>query len=197
VIRLIIVARSPVVRAGLESLSGSHPELRLAGSFPDFTNVEDIPADVLLAACSIPEIPLPAQPLPAVVLTADEQPAWTVEAIKLGVRALLPRNASQEQILAAILAAASGLATIHPEDLDALAGASVQTVSGDDVELTPRELEVLRMMADGAANKTIAWKLGISEHTVKFHVASILARLGAGTRTEAVTMGIRRGWIMV
>ncbi|HEY1339437.1 MAG TPA: response regulator transcription factor, partial [Bryobacteraceae bacterium] len=63
--------------------------------------------------------------------------------------------------------------------------------------LTPRELEVLRMMADGAANKIIAWKLGISEHTVKFHVASILTKLNAGTRTEAVTMGIRRGLVLV
>jgi two-component system, NarL family, response regulator YdfI len=196
VIRLIIVARSPVVRAGLESLSGSHPEFRLAGSFPDFASVEDVPADVLLAACSIAEIPLLERALPVVVLTPDERPAWTAEAVKLGARALLPQEASQEQILAAVLAAASGLAAIDPEDLDALAGASVQPVSGD-VELTPRELEVLRMLAEGAANKAIAWKLGISEHTVKFHVASILARLGAGTRTEAVTMGIRRGWILV
>jgi len=63
--------------------------------------------------------------------------------------------------------------------------------------LTPRELEVLRMMAEGAANKNIAWKLGISEHTAKFHVASILTKLNASTRTEAVTMGIRRGLILL
>jgi DNA-binding CsgD family transcriptional regulator len=63
--------------------------------------------------------------------------------------------------------------------------------------LTPRELEVLRMLAEGAANKTIAWKLEISEHTAKFHVASILAKLNAGTRTEAVTQGVRRGLILL
>ena len=53
------------------------------------------------------------------------------------------------------------------------------------------------MLAEGAANKTIAWKLAISEHTVKFHVASILAKLGASTRTEAVTVGIRKGLVLL
>ena len=61
--------------------------------------------------------------------------------------------------------------------------------------LTPREIEVLRMIADGASNKIIAWKLGISDHTVKFHVTSILSKLNAGSRTEAVTLGVRLGLI--
>jgi DNA-binding CsgD family transcriptional regulator len=63
--------------------------------------------------------------------------------------------------------------------------------------LTPREIEVLAMLADGVGNKTIAWRLGISEHTVKFHVGSILAKLNASSRTEAVTLGIRQGLIML
>jgi DNA-binding CsgD family transcriptional regulator len=70
--------------------------------------------------------------------------------------------------------------------------------SGNHAEvlaLTAREREVLRMMADGDANKEIAWKLAISENTVKFHVASILAKLGAATRTEAVTIGLRKGLV--
>ena len=61
--------------------------------------------------------------------------------------------------------------------------------------LTPRELEVLRLMADGASNKIIAHRLGISDHTVKFHVASILSKLNAGTRTEAVMLGVRQGLV--
>ena len=61
--------------------------------------------------------------------------------------------------------------------------------------LTPREIDVLRLLADGASNKLIAHKLGISDHTVKFHVASILSKLHAGTRTEAVTQGVRMGMI--
>jgi NarL family two-component system response regulator YdfI len=63
------------------------------------------------------------------------------------------------------------------------------------VVLTPREIEVLGLMADGASNKIIAHKLGISDHTVKFHVTSILSKLNAGTRTEAVTLGVRMGLV--
>lgn len=69
------------------------------------------------------------------------------------------------------------------------------TAKRPSTPLTPREVEVLRMLADGASNKAIAWKMGISEHTVKFHVASILTRLNVGTRTEAVTAGVRLGLI--
>ena len=74
---------------------------------------------------------------------------------------------------------------------------SPTTTNDGAAALTPRELEVLRMMADGAANKIIAWKLGVSEHTAKFHVASILAKLGAASRTEAVTIGIRKGMVLL
>jgi DNA-binding NarL/FixJ family response regulator len=63
--------------------------------------------------------------------------------------------------------------------------------------LTPREIEVLRMMAEGAANKAIAFRLHISEHTAKFHVASILSKLNASTRAEAVAIGIRKGLILI
>ena len=65
----------------------------------------------------------------------------------------------------------------------------------DPSPLTPREIEVLRMMADGASNKIIAHKLGISDHTVKFHVTSILSKLNAGSSTEAVMLGVRKGLV--
>lgn len=63
------------------------------------------------------------------------------------------------------------------------------------VSLTPREIEVLHLLADGASNKIIAHRLGISDHTVKFHVTSILSKMNAGTRTEAVTLGVRMGLV--
>ncbi len=72
---------------------------------------------------------------------------------------------------------------------------SVQPVDRAPTPLTPRETEVLRMVSNGESNKAIAWKLGISEHTAKFHVASILSKLNAGSRTEAVTLGVRLGLI--
>jgi DNA-binding CsgD family transcriptional regulator len=63
--------------------------------------------------------------------------------------------------------------------------------------LTPREREVLDMLASGLSNKEIAWRMKISEHTVKFHVASVFAKLDVSTRTEAVMQGIRRGLVMM
>jgi len=148
---------------------------------------------VVLAALPLSEVSAPSDGYaPAYVLLADT--AWTAEAVRLGVRAILPRDASAAEIMAAVESAAAGLAVIRPDDLAPLLPAAV---SAEPSNLTPRELEVLRMLAEGAANKAIAFALDISEHTVKFHVASILSKLNAGTRTEAVAIGLRRGLVML
>jgi DNA-binding NarL/FixJ family response regulator len=186
VIRVRVRAPSAVVQAGLEALMASSPAISLTDSLPD----------VVLSAIPLEEL----SSAPAIVLLADESPAsWTQEALRMGVRAVLPRDASAAEILAAVEAAAAGMVVIDPRELESLLAASpvpAQT-SGETPPLTARELEVLRMMADGAANKTIAWKLNISEHTAKFHVASILSKLNASTRTEAVTIGIRKALILI
>jgi len=145
-------------------------------------------ADVLLAA--IPLLELEAGP-PIVLLGGS---AWSTEALRLGVRAMLPPDAPSGEIVAAIHAAASGLAAVDPRDLE---GWLPRIPARETGPLTPREMEVLRMMAEGAANKNIAWKLNISEHTAKFHVASILGKLNAGTRAEAVAIGVKRGLILL
>jgi DNA-binding NarL/FixJ family response regulator len=181
------------MRSGLESLISSSPGLELAGAYPDLGALESLQPDVVLSTV----VPQEVAP-PAVLLSADTQPVWTQDLVRLGVRALLPPDASAGEIVAAVEAAASGLAVIDPRELESLLAVAVPaSAAADTAVLTARELEVLRMLADGAANKTIAWKLGISEHTVKFHVASILAKLNASTRTEAVTVGIRRGLILI
>jgi len=197
--RLLIAAPSPVVRAGLEALAASNPSLELAGAFPDLASIEALRPDVVLAALSPADLaPAANGHTPAyVLLTGDGQSAWTADALRLGVRAILPRDASAAGILAAVEAAAAGLAVVSPADLETLLHAGPQPASPPETALTPREMEVLRLMAEGTANKNIAWKLSISEHTVKFHVASIFAKLNAGTRTEAVTQGIRRGLILL
>ena len=177
-IRVEVDAADAGVRAGLEALMSSSPGLALAGVDPD----------VLLTTSSIDELESGA---PIVLLG---EPAWSIEALRLGVRAMLPPDAPSGEIVAAVYAAANGLAAADPRDLEHWLPRMTQPEAGN---LTHRELEVLRMMAEGAANKNIAWKLGISEHTAKFHVASILGKLNAGTRAEAVAVGIKRGLILL
>jgi len=193
-IRLLIAAPSAVVRAGLEAVAASSPNLTVVGAHRDLSAVDELRPDVVLASLPLEDL----VPAPAIVLLNDDpQGAWTQETLRSGVRAVLSPSASPPEILAAVEAAAAGLAVIDPQELDALVSAGARPPAAGSQSLTPRELEVLRMIADGAPNKTIAWKLEISEHTVKFHVASIMAKLNANSRTEAVTTGIRRGLILI
>ena len=112
------------------------------------------------------------------------------------MRAILPRNAKPEEVLAAIEGSVAGLIVIHPNALDSLLATKRSELDASDI-LTPREIEVLRMIAEGLGNKEIASKLGISDHTVKFHISSTFAKLGASNRAEAVTLGMRLGLIMI
>lgn len=142
----------------------------------------------------------------------DEGTAAVARALRAGVvRAVLPRAASSQAITAAIAAAAAGLIALPAQAVNSLlsAASSLDEAAAPSSEeatlaatneldaLTPREREVLNMLAEGLANKEIAGQLGISEHTVKFHVASVFAKLGAASRAEAVTIGFRRGMIML
>jgi DNA-binding NarL/FixJ family response regulator len=157
--------------------------------------------DVILADVEYPQEEGPPSELlataPMVLLVSHPSGPWTIEALRSGARAVLPRDVSAPEMIAAIEAAAAGLTVLHPTDLQALLPAQ-RAISADSGEaLTPREMEVFAMLAEGAGNKTIAWKLGISEHTVKFHVGSIMSKLNATSRTEAVAIGIRKGLIML
>ena len=193
-IRVLIAAPAAVMRSGLEALIASSPGLELAGVYPDLSALDTLVPDVVLSTV----VPQEVAP-PLVLLSSESQPVWTQELVRLGVRALLPADASAAGIVAAVEAAANGWASIDPRELESLLGSAVPAAAAaaDPAGLTAREREVLRMLAEGAANKNIAWKMGISEHTVKFHVASILAKLNASTRTEAVTIGIRKGLILI
>jgi DNA-binding NarL/FixJ family response regulator len=200
VIRLLIAAPTAILRSGLEALAVSGLDAELVGSFPDLSAVESLHPDVVLSAVPLDEIPHSADGRgPAFVLLANAaQPVWTREALRLGVRAVLPQDASAAEILAAVEAAASGLAVLDPRDLDVLLASVAPAVATHEVPaLTARELEVFRMMAEGAQNKTIAWKLKISEKTVHAHVAAILSKLNASNRTEAVSIGVRKGMILL
>ena len=136
-----------------------------------------------------------------VMLTDDPRPALGVELLRRGGRAVLPRHASSEEIVAAIEAVAAGLVVLHPEAMPSLRSASLArpgaVAAVADQRLTAREIEILGLIAEGLGNKAIAARLRISDHTVKFHIASIFAKLSAGSRTEAVTIGVRQGLIMI
>lgn len=144
-----------------------------------------------------------AHPLPVVALVPPEQLGDASGMVAGGVvRAVLPRHAATRELLAAIEATAAGLVTLVP---DAVAGtprlASRQPValaaSPGLAPLSPREREILALVADGLGNKIVAARLGISEHTVKTHITSIFTKLGAESRAEAVAIGARVGALML
>jgi DNA-binding NarL/FixJ family response regulator len=211
---VLIAAGSAIARAGLEALLTSRPALIAVGSVPTIDavmqQVEDQQPDVVLLELETYDdetlaslLPLSASPHPpACVLLTDDAPEMrTAEALRAGIRGILPRQASAREIVAAVEATAAGLVVLHRGAVDCLLPA-LSSYARDlppvsQQALTPREIEVLGMLAEGLGNKTIAWRLGISEHTVKFHVGSILAKLNASSRTEAVTLGIRQGLIML
>ncbi len=141
---------------------------------------------------------------PRVELVDEPERVW--ESLRLdaarGPLAILARDAAPREIVAAVVAVAAGLVALQPR-VFATAGSAIGArdlpleAERESEPLTSREIEVLGELARGIANKTIAVRLGISEHTVKFHVASILAKLGAASRTEAVTRGARLGLVML
>ncbi len=211
-ISVAVRAPSPTSRARLEALVARRPGLRLVSPPPavaapaDHTPGAD--ADVLLidlgdqppdlAIEALPRLPrLP----PVVLLTGDLAPAAAVRLLRAGVRAIMPRDASPSEVAAGIEAVAAGLVVLHPSAAPVSLAKPPRKERGAHEAgrdpLTPRELEILAMLAEGMGNRMIAQRLGISSHTVKFHVAAILDKLSARSRAEAVATGLRRGLLMV
>lgn len=210
---VFIVSGLPAVRAGLAALVQADPECRVIGvASPDSNLVSTLaeqPADVALldlngtdAVETVIELtdalpglrPLLLGPLPE----GERLPV----ALAGRVWGYIPRSATGDEVLAAVRALASGLIAIDPAlavatfslQSSALEMSQEERAGGD---LTQREREVLQLIALGLPNKAIASRLGISEHTVKFHVAAILSKLGATSRTEAVRLGARRGLVIL
>ena len=221
--RVLVAAASAVTRAGLEAILARDPSLVVVGGAiaasslaeeiaahePDVVLVEFAGSDDdVLATLHVfsGDLDDGARSSPAMVLLTDDgDAAQLMTMFSSGVRGLLPRDARPGEIVAAVAAAAAGLVTVAAEFFAALrsnatVGAPSRAVRADQgsvTALTPRELEVLRMIADGLGNKQIAARLAISEHTVKFHVGSVFAKMRASTRAEAVMIGARRGLIVL
>jgi two-component system, NarL family, response regulator YdfI len=212
VIRVFIVAASPLARAGLENLLAARA-VEVVGSIASIDTFADLlsevaPDVVLIDASGEPFEPALesilasglASDIGIVVLGDGISAAASAEALRAGIRAALPGDISPEQLVATLHGVANGLLILHPSQANEMLpdGASPARHVDELAEsLTRREVEVLQMLAAGLSNKEIAARLNISEHTAKFHVASILGKLGAGSRTEAVSIGIRRGLVLL
>jgi NarL family two-component system response regulator YdfI len=204
-----IFSADPALRRRLEESLRGDPSVTVAGAADDPSAVirliEQDHVDVVLA-----DAPSRGQ-LAAwrmrngetafVVLLDGSNPEDGIEALQAGAGAILPRAAGRDEIVAAIKAVANGTAVLPREILASLLDSTVDEApdlnGAAGARLTPRELEVLAAMADGASNKAIARRLDISFHTAKFHVAAILAKLDADSRTEAVTRAAQLGLVML
>jgi DNA-binding NarL/FixJ family response regulator len=199
---LLILAPSAERLEWLSKCVQIDPEVRITGkasTFPFLRSlISENSADVLLVELE-PETEYETvrdwlreffDLMPVVLLISDAEPAMfnLMRSAKTG--GLLQSTASADQINLAIRSVAFGLTVVDSALLPDPADDEVPTE-----QLTPREGEVLRLLADGLANKEIAFRLGISEHTIKFHISSILGKLGVASRTEAVTRGLRNGLI--
>jgi DNA-binding NarL/FixJ family response regulator len=210
-VAVAIFSTDPVLRRRLEQALGEDPAVTIAGVANDPTAVLR-----LIAQDHVDVVVADAPPLDrltdwrmrqgrpfVVVLLERTDPEDGIDALQAGAGAILPRSAGRDEIVAAIKAVGDGLAVLPHGTLATLLeelAPSEEPADGNDraaARLTPREHEVLAAMADGASNKAIARRLDISFHTAKFHVAAILAKLDADTRTEAVTRAAQLGLVML
>jgi DNA-binding NarL/FixJ family response regulator len=213
-IRVVVSANSAVSRSGLESIVRNSELLKLSGSFAGWSQLgsgmRELQPEVALAELNHDELDSfqgsqstgsADSFIPIVVLIDRAEAAWIARVLRRGVKAILPRNASSAEIVWAIQAANAGLFLFDADTAEQLtnrfSSAPMPKPSQLVEELTVRELEILRKLAEGLGNKQIASSLAISEHTVKFHISSILDKLGASSRTEAVTIGIRMGLVLL
>jgi DNA-binding NarL/FixJ family response regulator len=212
--RTLVAAAFPTVRAGLAAVLRADAGIEVVGDAAGAGRLLELAAslqpDVVLAELETAEDEiveavrqLASQTAgPGVVLLCDANDRWVRDALHAGVRGVLARDAAAGEIIAAVLAAGNGLVVLSAAALPALlppepAQVGAAAPAGRVEPLTPRELEVLRLLSEGLGNKVISRRLHISEHTVKFHVGAIMMKLGAGSRTEAVTLAARRGLIML
>lgn len=130
------------------------------------------------------------QPL---VLFTPQAPTAAIAALQAGASAVLELDAGEEQVAAAVTGAFHGLVVLPAGAVDSPESRGLLERA---LPLTPREMEILSLLAAGDSNKTIATRLSLSVHTVKFHISSILSKLGASSRTEAVALGLKLGIVL-
>ncbi len=214
-IRAYVIASTPMLQAGLRTMLTT-ADIQVVGesSIPDAFNADLPGIDVIVVAdTSLLEkvgralaqdrtlalVVLAHNLAESPVLRPDQGPLQLLRSLELRGWGIVPIDAPAEQLQAAIQAAAQGLIVLpgfHPSWLyERTPVVATGTLPVTDEALTGREREVLELVSQGLSNKLIARKLQISEHTVKFHISSISTKLGAASRTDAVSRGLRRGLI--
>ncbi|MFQ6028059.1 MAG: response regulator transcription factor [Dehalococcoidia bacterium] len=205
-LRLLIIADDSLARAGLGTLLAGQPGLGVVGQisgeaagsgleevyYPDVI-LWDLGWDPSSALDQLSEL---SEALPPILALLPDS-TYAAEAWAAGPRGLLPRDVDASRLGAALIAVALGLVVGEPDFSAALPPSGDQTPAAIADDLTPREQQVLQLLAEGLPNKAIASQLSISEHTVKFHVNAIMGKLGAQSRTEAVTRATRAGLILL
>src|SRR5215813_2272797 len=212
---VMLVAASPTRRAEMHDALTSRESLHISASFHSLNSLLQAQIASGVIVLDFPErksreaesrelenlealLENPALSAVALIENAERAPVSAL--LNFGNVGLLSAGASARDIEAAIVAAAAGLVTLDAEIASHIAERLPQDSRDDNglvEELTRREIEVLRLLARGFGNKEIAIRLGISEHTAKFHISSILGKLAVSSRTEAVTQGLRRGLILL
>ena len=205
-LRTLVVADDPLARTGLATLLAAQSGCTVMGQVPADaglgTALQVFLPDVVVwdlgwepAAALERLVELTQAGPPIVVLLPDDNHA--ADAWSAGARGLFLREGAVESLAAGLATVAQGLVVIDPALVQALRPSRDATPAPLAEELTPREQEVLQLLAEGLSNKAIAYQLDISEHTVKFHVNAVMNKLGAQSRTEAVVRATRLGLIIL
>jgi DNA-binding NarL/FixJ family response regulator len=207
--RVLVVSANRLAQAGLGALVEQAEGLEVAGAVSLEDAAEEVaaggPEAVLIdagagesEALALVDELRRAQPAPVIAVLADASET-VADAIGAGAATVLPASVSPGALAGALAAAAEGLTVLGP----GMAAGLLPQVPDMDAppqpveRLTPRESEVLQLLARGLTNAEIGFRLGVSEHTAKFHVGAVLGKLGARSRAEAVALGSRLGWITV
>jgi DNA-binding NarL/FixJ family response regulator len=198
VIRVFVASRSSELEQAIRSI----PSLEFLGRVdPSQLFSSELAGDVLLM--EVEDLnehdwrALSELPIPILLLMDAPNSGLVTHAMRAGIRGAIPSDATPQEIESAVHAVNAGLVVTTPTLLAELLPETQIFGEALAEPLSSRELEVLDLLAEGLSNKLIAHRLNISEHTVKTHVASIFAKLGASSRTEAVSQAIRRGLVML
>jgi len=199
-IRVAVVSPNSALRVGLRELLGRQPDIQVIGEAVDLESVHEMEAEVfVLASVSSGRLLENSITSPILFLTDDIESVRMVLGSKVRAWGVLSLEATEDELAAAVRAVGEGLWVGAPGLVGEMIRFSGRRESlGEESlteQLTAREKEVIQLMAQGLANKQIALSLGISEHTVKFHLSSLYSKLGISSRTEAIKRGIELGLI--